>query len=347
MFKLVLVGCGDSNRFGQYIQMIQAEISFFIKQQNFRVYDTKRLLKAETDVNLLKRNSKLSFQTSKDTTQEYWCVDNRLDYIDLHSRWFSSVSNDDVILNKPMPYSRSRMVSLIKEWIVCSNNCTDSLIYDSKIKYCYKKVDNEKNLCVIEWLLNENEMCPMEIFQSLLIKLDEYFPDVFLSAYITDRFTQVEDIYFHHIHFDYNLIASKIIDIGYVFYVCKKIEQINGIYESDNLELFIKKTLSNGTLYTYEGMSDKCNYCLDDLVISFLEKVKIPNFCVLNWSHLCNRKVIPLSTNELVSVYHDCYSPKDPVIVFSFGYNSNQLNNLPMLYDLNCKERYSVKDIVS
>lgn len=348
MLKLVLVSCGNTQRLEQYVKILKCEFSSFIKQHNFRFYDTEKISRAEADINLLNKNSNISFSTKKFVQKEYWGVNSDIDICDLYSRWCSSLGWGNMPSVKKPSYSRNHLISLVKKWLsykYSQENCDD---FDLRIEYNYQNLDKTKDLCIVEWELNQNIHCqnPIEEFKKIIVKLDELFNDVFLSAYITDKNENINDQFFDHTQFDYDLIESKVLDIGYAFYCNHSIENINNFHISEDLHQYDVNELLNGTLYVYEGRFEEYISSLKKIPFSAFDNIRMPKYRVFDWSNLCLRKNLIASADELISIYYDRYSPNDPVVIFSYGYDYSEVLKLPVLnYEL-CIDRFFVKEIL-
>lgn len=343
MLKLGIIGCGN-NRIRQFASILQDELRDFVKQHNGHIYDLKTLYRAEVFPELLKKNARLTFSTNKDVNREYWGIINTVDYVSLHSRWFSSRIQDENILNKPMYYSKSYLLTWIKSVYGLPEMSDQSSLYDFKIAYHYEKLDEMDELCIIELYMNDNlrYINPFEIFKRLVTKLDTTFPDDFVSAYMKKTNSESPCV-----RFDSNLLNWKVRDGGYAFYICSRIKAFNGISPTDDSITYVENKLCNGSLYQFNGELDDFNYRSNiSSSLSLLEKTLVPNYIVFNWTDLSEHKISSLPIYDTVSVYYDRYSPKDPTIVFSFNYTYQQLDNLPILYDLICQERYNIRDII-
>lgn len=69
MLKLVLVGCGNTQRLTEYVHALRGELLHIVQQNGIRIYNAKTLWKAEADSELLKKSSRLCFSTK----DEYRC----------------------------------------------------------------------------------------------------------------------------------------------------------------------------------------------------------------------------------------------------------------------------------
>lgn len=347
MLKFVLVGCGNKGRLEKYVCMLQKELRYFIKQHGLRVYNMKKIQRAETNVKLLNKSSNFYFPTNKATTIEYWGVVENVSMDELYSCWFSDVSDSNVTLNRNMPYDRTRMELLIKDSYSSAENLEKSAMFDFKILYRYENLE-DKDLCIIELVLSSRMQLQefVSYFEDIIVGLDRSFTDVFLSAYTTDESADFTEAQFQYYHYNYDLLEFKIVDIGHMFYVCNRIEMLNDLCITEVMQQYTVKELLNGKLYEHRSY-DVCNCALKKSSISVFDKIRMPKYRVFNWSDLCKCERLYVSVDELISIYYDFYSPNDPTVVFSFGYTYEQIDSLPMLVGLVCQERYYVKEIIN
>lgn len=343
MLKLVLVGCGNTQRLTEYVHALRGELLHIVQQNGIRIYNAKTLWKAEADSELLKKSSRLCFSTKDDTVVEYWGVTNK-DLSDLYSRWFIEKPDYDTDAIRPRQYyTKANLMNLVKEWLylpVCQKN---SAIYDLNIKYQYIKQGVEgKDACIMQLSVNENELfqTPIVLFKDLIVKSDEAFPDVFSSAYVANE----EDDFKQHLRYDEAMLGTKILDSGYMLYVSEYIDRINDFNMAENPGQYTANELTNGTLYSYKGKIDELNNLNSSDVV--FNKIKIPKYRVFSWSDLCVLRRFTLSIYEIISVCYDPYSPSDPMIVFSYGYTPDRLDILTMttLGLSKWQKRYNIKE---
>lgn len=345
MLKLVVVGCGKSPRLTKYVNMLQNDLHCFAKQYGFFTYNTNKIYSSEGNFDALKKASRFYFPSRQDTSTEYWGIVGDANLFTYYSRWFKE-KVDSLASNIVVSYNNTNLKKLVNEWLdnpICVKN---SCLFDLKIKYQYIK-RNDQDACLAEVSLNNSGLYPIpeDVFLNIIVKLDEFFSDVFMSAYVTDEPTDIRDAFYQAYHYNIDLLDSKILDVGYMLYVSRNIEKANSFEMNDGFSQYTANLLSNGTLYkrkkTIDNFEDFNN--ADDLI---LDRIVIPRYRVFNWSDLCYCKFFSISVCELISVYYDAYSPNDPTVVFSYGYSPNQLDDLPMLYDLVCQERYTVKGLI-
>lgn len=345
MLKLVVVVCGDNQRLTEYVHILQKGLYDFAKQYDFLLYNTNNIYSAEGNFDALKKNSRFYFSSKKDTIVEYWGIIASKNLRTYYSRWFEDKA-DDALFNKTMTYNKDNLSSLLNKWINNSINPKNSNLFDFRIKYQYSK-EEDKDVCLVEFSLNSSELypAPKDVFRNIIVKIDKLFSDVFISAYVTDEQIDIGDAHYQIYHYNINLLDSKILDVGYMVYVSKNIEKANSFDINVALSQYIINSLSNGALYEHKGTIDKLEDSnkVDDLLFN---ELIIPRYRVFNWSDICKRKCFSISVCELVSIYYDAYSPNDPTIVFSYGYNHNELDNLPMLFDMRFRERHNVKELI-
>lgn len=349
MLKLVLIGYGSDEETVRYVSVLQNEISDFIKQSNMHLYNLKNLWKAEALPDLLKRNSRLTFSSEKSTYSDYWGVAGVEDCMELYPRWFSSCPHDDTY-QPALQYSVSNMASLIKKWSTYRKASGNSELYDLEISYNYEKMPGNKSKCTVELSLNNSDFYPkpIEIFQSILVKLDALSDGVLTSAYVTDE-PAVPGAALPHYFDDYELLENKVLDVGYAFYFCRRIGELNDVNETGDLKQYSVKKLKNGTLYVFNGAPEDYNYCSACSDIPFLGKIKIPSYRFLDWPSLCRKKEVPFSSDGIVSVCYPQFPPytRDPEIFFSSGYTLDKLEKMYAERTVSCFARYKITDILS
>lgn len=189
---------------------------------------------------------------------------------------------------------------------------------------------------------------PIEIFQSILVKLDALSDGVLTSAYVTDE-PAVPGAALPHYFDDYELLENKVLDVGYAFYFCRRIGELNDVNETGDLKQYSVKKLKNGTLYVFNGAPEDYNYCSACSDIPFLGKIKIPSYRFLDWPSLCRKKEVPFSSDGIVSVCYPQFPPytRDPEIFFSSGYTLDKLEKMYAERTVSCFARYKITDILS
>ena len=334
MLSLSIVGYGRNIH--KFISFLQTELRKFIKKNNAYVYNLKTLWKAEASAELLTKSSRLILPSSRDTDCEFWGMLKIDDWNALYSKLFSSSACDKECCDPEIRYSSDRLKSIFQRCVINSPEDSDEkLPYDFKITYHYEKNSDLSGVCILNITTKRTDVDNYESFRNIIIKLDDLFPNSFLSAYIDDSH---EEIY--KLQFDNKMLKHKIIDTGKAFYVCNNIKKVNKITTIDESGLYSKHHLSNGTFYVLPNAYNKVNSN-----ISLIEKILLPHYIVLNWSDFVSNIELQLPVFDMLSIYFDRYSPSDPTMVFSCGYIPKQLDTLPMIYDLVCQERYSSKDI--
>ena len=336
MLTLCIVGCGKDIQ--DFASALRDELRVFVKQHNGHVYNLNTLWKAEVCPELLTRNARLTF-SKKAFDSEYVGAINIKDYDELHSRWFSSLTNSEAVFAKPTYYTKSRLIAWIKNLYKLPKMKNHRNPFDFEISYHYEKISESDELCIVEWRLNDvlEDLNPFDIFLEFISKLDLNFPNIFASAYIKDSISDE----LPSVQFDRELLGLRVLDGGYAYYICDQIKAFHGISSADNSNVYIENALSGGTLYVFNGNPDEFNYNFHLCNLSVLEKTLIPHYVVLNWSNLSEEKLSSLPFFDTISVYYDKYFPTDPTIVFSFQYTYSQLDDLPSLVGLVCQERYN------
>ena len=242
MLKLVLVGVGDNHALKQYTDMLKEKIQGFVKQNNFRFYNCDRISRAEADPSLLKRNSPLFFPIKSCDFRSYWGVRGDTDIPELYTRWLAPHSPDDVLrswfeevskhFNQKIPaYDKSYMISRIRKLHESFLQETgNSSLCDLDIDYECRSLTNTENVCTVKISLNSSEKYqpPIDFFRDIIENADRDFGEVFLSAYITQTLPKDLEVA-GDIRYQPELLESKIIDTGYMFYISEKIKKENGL----------------------------------------------------------------------------------------------------------------------
>lgn len=342
MLKLVLVGCGKSQRMKEYIGVLQNELRYFAKQYGFLIYNTGKLYRAEGNINALKKSR---FCLSGKSEIEYWGITADADIPTYYYRWFEE-KPDEGVISKPMVFNIQNLRKLVSQMTGNTVDVENSRLYDLKVRYqCIETIYN--NVCITEIHLNDNKSypTPKTIFCNMITKMDECCPDIFKSAYVADESTSLTASFYNDFRYNPDLLDSKILDSGYMVYVSGKIEEKSGLENKNDCNKYTIARLSNGVLYTLndtvveqEGLNQLSKLIFDNILI--------PRYRMIQWSALCINKVFSLSASELVSVYYNKYSVYNPTIVFSYGYNAAQLDEIFKCYNKKCLERHTVEELL-
>lgn len=348
MLQLVLVGTGDDKRLAEYVNVLRKELAGFVKRYSFRIYSTNTLHRAETKIELPEKGSRLSLRTGKDTDIGYWGVAGDVSIADLHSRWFGPLPGRHPAGIETIPYySKANMRYLVHKWLAFPHRQENSSVFDLELDYKYIERDSE-DACIVKLKLNESVFYPDPIiyFRSIISKLDSDFADVFLSAYVTTRMADFSADYDYKLRYDLDMIDTKILDIGLLFYVSRCIDKANNFNRLEDLELFKVSEQKNGTLYACNGNVEDFNRVLSSTDVLSFSKIIIPKYWICSWYELCTCEWFPMAAGQMVSVYNDRFHPANPDIVFSCGYTPDQLDHLPGLRDMSCQARYQAKELM-
>lgn len=343
MLKLVLVGCGKSRIMKEYIEVLQNELRSFVKQYGFMLYNTNKLGRAEGNINALKKSR---FSLVGKSEIEYWGITADADIDTYYYRWFEE-KPDEGILNKPMDFNIRNLRKLVSQMVDDTTKVEKSRLYDLKVRFqLIEAIHN--NVCITEIYLNDNKLypTPKTVFNNMITKMDECCPDVFTSAYVTNESTSLAAVFYNDFRYEPDLLASKILDTGYMVYVSGKIERESGFEHKNDCSKYNICTLSNGTLYTLND-SAVGQGGLNKTGESIFNSILIPRYRRISWSDLCAADSFSVSASELVSVYAGKFSPNNPTLAFSYGYNANQLEEIFKCYNnKKCLGRCTVKELL-
>lgn len=359
MLKLVLVGVGDNHALKQYTDMLKEKIQGFVKQNNFRFYNCDRISRAEADPSLLKRNSPLFFPIKSCDFRSYWGVRGDTDIPELYTRWLAPHSPDDVLrswfeevskhFNQKIPaYDKSYMISRIRKLHESFLQETgNSSLCDLDIDYECRSLTNTENVCTVKISLNSSEKYqpPIDFFRDIIENADRDFGEVFLSAYITQTLPKDLEVA-GDIRYQPELLESKIIDTGYMFYISEKIKKENGLSETENCRDYIATKLLNGDLYTYTGAIQNVYNAWSAVADSAIIKLLVPRYRHISWRSFCGFEEYPISEKEQLSIYYSSDFPTCPEFVFSYGYTPEQLDMQFADYYTEKTERYNIKDFL-
>lgn len=348
MLDFVVVGYGDRAENESMIRYIQNYFNEYFSKITIRTYNLRTLWKAESNASFLKRKQSLLFPTSDVTSEEYLGAIEPVDYQKIYSRWFSD-NKDSTVNRDKMYYSQENLSLLMSNLYIENASQHNNFPYDYQIHYRFGNTNVSKTFCIIKWCICNNETLNYEnyikIFQQLIAFLDDSHHNVFISAYISKSETNSKPITSLLDRYDSDLLGSNIFSPEYSFYISDIIDQ-GDITPTRLKEANYSATrYLNGVQYTYNySLCDFDRQAYDTIYSVFYDKI-IPSYGVFNWSYLCNLRKQCVVKPEKISIYYDVYSPTDPTIVFSSKISDQQLDCLPMLFDLTIKERYSFYDL--
>lgn len=314
MTSLSIVGCGKEN-IQNFMDFLQAELKAFMQQNHAHLYNLKTLWKAESSPELLKKSNRLILPANKDTSNEYWGFFNVDDWDALYSKLFSSA--ETVEFNHPQNeyYSFSRLKSLLRQFAISSAESTpDNAPYDFKIEYDCEMLHNSDRICIIKIEIGTAYAEAENFFYHMVSTLDNLFPDMFLSAYVDNSYSQVFGI-----KFDIEMLTKYIVNTGYAFYISEKLSPI-GKADAGILPQYNASCMKNGTWWKLQNPRKRANIPASNWLI--------PQYTVVNWSDLIRQKHLRIDDFDTVSVYYDKYSPADPHLIFSRGYTPAQIDSL-------------------
>lgn len=350
MLNLMLVGFGENDKIKELLSSVRKQLQVFFDEFQTNIYNLDTLYKAESNLDLLKKRGRLSFSTLKDDVEkEYWGTINCKDYNSLYLKWFGNLGREKRSGN--LYYSKINLKKVLIE--MRDEKDEEDAIYDFMIRYKYG-ISSQKKKCysIIEWRIDEKtkKITPKDIlgrFNKIISILDENFPGVFMSAYITNVSTELSISHLNlYEQFDLDNLDERILGIEYSTYIGKNICAQNKNTENLNLSNFFVDTLKNGVQYTSRDNPLDFDEKLRESALPFFESVLIPAYSIHEWSQLSNLRKKYDQLPQMVHVYTDDFSPLDPLIVFSFGMEHDYLDNCLKMKNAKLLKRFSIKEFL-
>ena len=338
MSSLYIVGCGKEN-FQSFISFLQIELRAFMVKHNATFYNLKTLWKAEAIPHMLKKNARFILPSNKDATCDYLGFFNVNDWDALYSKLFSPKETNESSVFQRKYYTLSNLKSLLKEFEATSlQNDSKYFPYDFQITYHSETICDSNKLCIIEIEINSVSLDAIDFFHYIVSKLDDLFPDVFLSACLDDPYNPNFTL-----QFDIEMLKKRILNIGKACYVSNALTLAENIDDVSIIQQYDIAQMKNGTWYTVR----------DDRIQTYCEKTQLnnlllPHYCVTDWSDLSIQKHFPIHCFDTISIYYDKYSPFDPTIIFSRGYNPKQISILSKeLGEIIYEGHYALNDLLA
>ena len=314
MSSLYVVGCGKEN-FQTFISFLQMELRSFMLKNNASLYNLKTLWKAESIPQLLKKNSRFILPSNKDATCDYLGFFNVNDWDALYSKLFSPKETNELSVFQRKYYTLSNLKSLLKEFEVTSlQNDSKYFSYDFQITYQSETICDSNKLCIIEIEINSVSLDAIDFFHYIVSKLDDLFPDVFLSACIDDP-----DLNFS-LKFDREMLTKRILNIGKACYISNALTLAENIDDASIIQQYKVTQMKNGAWLTAR---DDCRGMKCDKTP--LNHLLLPLYCVTDWSNLSIQKHFPINCFDMISIYFDKFSIFVPTLIFSRGYTPEQI----------------------
>lgn len=330
MWTLNFFSYGGDERLKAYIADMQERMRKFIEQNNIHLYSSSVLDTAEFKPEKLKTRSRLSLPVKDGSYKTYEGYAEPVDYDALHQKLYSSRGFGGFLQAiagslRPCPkYSRSQLMEFIREPQSLSGKNIIPETSDFELEYNYDRVDQENDLCVIKVTLNDI-FKPLEVFKSLSEAADSAYSDVFASAYAEDKSITNFGIFIASPKYDNRMLGSKIVSIGYAFYICDRIKKLNGIPDALELVSYDADKLANGTYYKFRESPDRFGASSISQDLRVFGKAVVPNCFSTDWNTLCRiGECSTLPVFDCISVYQPvfCSQRGNLTILFSFGYDS-------------------------
>ena len=330
MSSLYIVGHGKE-QMRSFIAYLQNELKDYINHNSASCYNLNSLWKAETNIELLKKNSRIIFPLT-DTTCEYWGFFNVQNWDTLYSTLFSPTEADTPIYYEHKHYTEACLKSKLSQ-IVCPFISIGhrTAPYDFRIIYRSNLNDDSARVCIIGIDIDLPMSKVFEFFRHIVCKLDTLFPDVFTSAYIDNSCNSDFDF-----KFDSTMLTKRIINTGKAFYVSNHLQTLICSADETMFQQYKSSPMNNGTWFARNDLHMQTHYNSTQLY-----DLLIPQYMVVNWTDFFNMKKLNIMDFDTISVYYDKYSPTDPTLIFSRGYSPTQLDFLSQEYgDLLLQDQY-------
>lgn len=320
MLSLCIVVYGKEN-LSCFIAFLQNELKDFIKHHSASFYNLNSLWKAEANPELLKKNSRIVFPLT-DTTCEFWGFFHVQNWNTLYSTLFSPIETNESIYYEHKYehkyYTTAHLKSILRQIVHPFINIDhEKNPYDFSITYSSDSINDSKRVCIIGIDINSTDLKAFEFFRHFVCKLDTFFPDVFLSAYIDDSY---------HLNFDFKfdseMLTRRIINTGKAFYVSDNLQMPIFSANETMFQQYMSSRMKNGTWFTQNDLCMQTNYDSTQLY-----DLLLPQYMVVDWTNLLCMKELRIIDFDTISVYYDRYSP-DPILILSRGYSPIQLDYL-------------------
>lgn len=321
MLFLDIVASGKENM-RAFIRFSQDELRAFIKQNNASCYDLFALGKAEANIELLKKNARMILPFSN-CTREYCGYFNVQNWEDLYSALFSHAETNASIHYKSQYYRSAHLKSMLKETVRPFTVIdTQKKMDEFSISYRSDLMDNSERMCIIKIGIHSKNLEAFHFFHHFVRKLDDSFPNEFLSACIdySDDLSQGFKV-------DSEMLTKRIINIGKAFYVSNKLQTLDISTNEILLRHYKFTRMSNGAWFTQNDVCMQKSCYLAQLYDVFYDLLT-PQYMVISWTSLPSVKCLRPTDFDTVTVYYDKYSPTDPILILSRGYSPKQLDKL-------------------
>ena len=171
----------------------------------------------------------------------------------------------------------------------------------------------------------------MELFRYIVSKLDDLYPDVFLSACIDDSYNLNFSL-----QFDREMLTKRILNIGKACYISNILTFSEDINDIPIIQQYNVTNMKSGTWVTVRDDNRKA---IRDKTP--LNRLLLPQYCVIDWFNLSIQNHFPIHCFDTISVCYDQYFPFSPTLIFSRGYTSRQIYILSkrygdLIYDGHC-----------
>ena len=333
MINFVITGIGAENDVQAMIKLVQRLFNSLCTKWNANVYNLDTLGRAESDSKLLHRKGRLSFSTTKCiVSKEYWGIIECEDYEELYNRWFKIKPCREYVPRTRWYYNRDLLKELVKEKF--DLDYREELFKESDIviRYEYNQCENNTNSYVVLQLsVDNNDKIDPNItliqFNDIIKMLDEKYPSVFASAYITNL---AVDYPISHValyeFFKPDDLSKYILGAEYAVYIGDILYHKYANLEGMQAEGFSFEKLKNGIMYTSDVCIDDFNDKHRKNLECIFETAFIPGYGYYDWDELCEleKRACPLPT--VVHVYVDNNSWCSPLIMFSYKLDNKSVD---------------------
>ena len=330
--NFILVGYGKNDAVQTFLKYANKRISEHIATQPVMLYSQKTLNLAETKPNLLCKSAVLPLRTPHNTSnKEYTGFVNSVDPDKLYQYLYSSFANPITAFQRPPYYSQRRLSSLIHEKFGTVECDTDGMLGDMEVRFIQNSCEQEKSYIRIEYkisdMLIKDFSCCVARFRCLVEELDSLCPETLKTAYISFTDPQMPIIH-ERVYDSYNIeqVECNILGAEWYVYFNKRIAERLDASAYEGLAKLTKiSQMQNGVSYTATNEITEFNSSLRQEISRILRDILIPAVGVYEWSRLYNQRWKVLYLPQKIDVYHDSYNPKDPTVVLSYNYNTDQL----------------------
>jgi len=344
MINFTIAGYGNKQEATKTVNFIRKNFILFLSKNNANIYNINNMCKLEAFPDLLKKKNTLLFPKSHCNTKEYWGIIGETRYDYFYSRWFIEPACTASVLPQVPYYSKGNFAKLVNHVLSESLQNHESPPCDFSINYEYNNLDTDDACFIIKWNFND-ELCNLHskyiyaLFNNIIEGLDAANHGLNLTSYISRNNDYPLP---QHQRFDRSYLKTKLLGVSHTFYVSDELYKYY-FFDLNHSEYSLKR-LKNGCLLSHNSAPENIDIEQLRAAYSLFSESIIPSYKVYSWSHLCVTEDTFGIKPDTISVYIDECSPSDPIIVLSNLYELKEIDSLPEIENMSCRERYILKN---